>query len=303
MKRFLLSALLFCCAAFPARGDAVHVKHVYSNAPADSVLYRLVRSAFNEARLTARLEMSAYQWAHEIPLLEGTSHEGQLLSPRLSPTTIYLGGLEAGAEYRRALRFFGWYRFNMGNKNLGLLPSGQTRVRLKNGSAAVGDLASPEYSAYGAHVEYTPTVWRGLAIGGGVSYHHRGESLVSAGNGDYGGIRTESTTNFFSLYVPARYQFEWGAIHAKVGTSLFGNHESEYFLGIAYSNPPEPGNLETPLWTFEDANPRAWSAEAGAAVPLYGFMVHAGLHVKRLWVEGGYTETIGGLKLQIGLPF
>ena len=299
MKRFGLIVLLFCMAALPARAAGEHT----ARAPSDSVLYRLVTSAFNEARLTARLELSPYRWSHEIPLLEGTSDQGRLLSSRLRPATIYLGGLEVGAEYR-GLRLFGWYRFNMGNKNVGLLPSEGTGVRFANGDAASGGLASPEFSGYGARIQYAPTVWRRLALGAGFSYHHRGESLRPDCDPDCGGgIMTESTTDLYSLYLPAEYRFAWGTLHAKAGMSLWGHHESWYSLGVAYGNPPGPGNLSKAEWEFKNADPRVWSAEVGVAVPAYGFMLRPSLHVRRLWMEGAYTETVGGLKLQVGLPF
>ena len=220
MKRFGLIVMLFCMAALPARAAGEHT----ARAPSDSVLYRLITNAFDEARLTARLELSPYRWSHEIPLLEGTSVQGQLLSSRLRPATIYLSGLEVGAEYR-ALRLFGWYRFNMGNKNVGLLPSEGTGVRFKNGDAAAGGLASPEFSSYGARVEYAPTIWRRLVLGGGLSYHHRGESLRPACDPECNSaIGVDNTTDLFSLYIPVQYHFGWGILHAKAGTSLWGRH-------------------------------------------------------------------------------
>jgi hypothetical protein len=75
---------------------------------------------------------------------------------------------------------------------------------------------------------------------------------------------------------------------------LWGRHDTLYLL---------PGNLPKDEWEFEETAPRAWSAEVGVAVPVYSFMVRPSLHVRRLWMEGAYTETVGGLKLQVGLPF
>lgn len=300
MKRLGLIAVFLCLAV-----TSVHAEGARNSAPApaDSILYRLVTSAFDEARLTARIELHAYRWNHEVPLIDGTTHEGRPLDGHLQPATIYLGGLEAGAQYR-AVRLFGWYRFNMGNKNVGLLPSGETGVRFKNGDAASGGLASPEFSGYGGRIEYAPTVWRNLALGGGFAYRHRGASLRPDCDPDCGsGILTESTTDLFLLHLPVRYRFAWGTLHLKAGMSLFGSHQSEYNLDIAYSNPPELGNLTKAKWEFEEASPQVWSAETGVALLAYGFMLRTSMHIKRLWLEGAYTETVGGVKLQVGLPF
>lgn len=292
MKRLSFLALLLCLAAAPAARAQTTTRG--ANADSDSTLYRIVTGAFNEARLTARLELSSYRWGHRIPLLKRTLDQGRSLSPHLRPATIYLAGLVAGAEYRD-LRFFGWYRFNMGNKNVGLLPSEGTSVRFENGDAAAGGLASPEFSSYGARVEYAPTVWKRLALGAGFSYHHRGESLRPDCDPECNSaIGADTTTDLFSLYVPARYRFGWGLLHAKAGMGLWGRHDTLYLL---------PGNLPKDEWEFEETAPRAWSAEVGAAVPVYSFMVRPSLHVRRLWMEGAYTETVGGLKLQVGLPF
>ena len=312
MKRLLTPALLLCSLAFLGQEvEAQPAARLSPGASGDSTLYRLVSSVFDEARLTARLELGSYWWNHAIPLLEGTSHEGRALDSRLEPATIYLAGLVAGAEYRAA-RIFGWFRFNMGNKNVGLLPSERTRVRFRNGDAAAGALASPEFKAYGVRSEYVPVVWDDLALGGGLSYRYRSEYLPPACDPECdAGIRVESGTNLFSLYVPARYRFGWGTLHARAGMSLWGDHKTLYRLGIASDDqtpgpnepPPNPGNLKKSRWKFTDADPHLWTAEAGLAVPVRGFMIHADLHVERIWLEGAYTETVGGLKLQVGLPF
>ena len=312
MKRLIFSVLLVCLTTGHARAQTTRSARPYAlRASADSVLYRFMTSAFDEARLTARLELGAYQWNHAIPLLEGTSHEGQPLDPRLKPATIYLAGLVAGAEYRAA-RIIGWFRFNMGNKNIRLLPSEGTGSRFKNGDLAAGGLASPEFMAYGTRVEYTPTIWKNLSLGGGLSYHHRGETLRPDCDPECSaGVKVDNTTDLYSLYVPARYRFGWGTLHASAGMSLWGRHRTLYTLGIASDDQtpgpnepaPNPDNLKKVRWKFKESDPRAWTAEVGAAVPFYGFMLRPSLHVRRLWMEGAYTETVGGLKLQVGLPF
>ncbi len=308
VKRFGLIVLLFSLTAVPARAEISRIVQAHP----DSSFYQVLTSFFDRMELTARLELDAYRWVQDVPLIGGAPVKDRKLSSRLRPVTLYLGGIEAGVRFRQ-VRLFSWFRSNLGDGNVHLLPSGRTGIRFRSGEV-LGELTGVRLHSYGVRMEYAPEVFSSLALGGGLAYRTRASSvgpvlLDSPGVGGSILYKARSKAQLLYLYVPARYRFTWGKLQGRAGITLTSRHQSLYQPQIAYYNPAPgeppapPGTVQKSDWEFRDANPHAWFAEAGVAVPVYGFMLHVGLHVERIRLEGAYTETIGGLRLQVGLPF
>ncbi|MFB6271777.1 MAG: hypothetical protein ABEL51_02660 [Salinibacter sp.] len=166
------------------------------------------------------------------------------------------------------------------------------------------------------HAEYLAFGW----IGVGVLYRRRDLWLDTGGlsfrlNGEtvdpdvlFGG-RQEWTT--YAIYAPFRVEWNGVQFYGRAGLSVWGTGSESYTTGfLAYQSPSNPGRMtlegvETPpaLDPKGGESVRAQFGRVGAAVPVWGTMIRAGVGVSRTHVPDLSTTWSYDARLEVGLPF